>query len=125
MVMKKSEILVRRDILLKEFYYMKQVAGTDASLEPEPDFAKIDEAKLKAFQEQHQLSEYGLENFPPLPLQSTKSNLIMATNQTFLIIHEVDSIQPQAHWYLIQRISPWKNQNQSHGLSRRAQRQRS
>ena len=38
---------------------MKQVAGTDASLEPEPDFAKIDEAKLKAFQEQHQLSEYG------------------------------------------------------------------
>lgn len=73
----KSEILVRRDILLKEFYYMKQVAGTDASLEPEPDFAKIDEAKLKAFQEQHQLSEYGLfDSSPPLPLRSTSKQCL-------------------------------------------------
>lgn len=67
---------------------MKQVAGTDASLEPEPDFAQIDEAKLKAFQEQHQLSEYGLlEISLPLPLQLTTCNLIMASNQLSPLIH--------------------------------------
>ncbi|KAI7818843.1 hypothetical protein BC939DRAFT_275951 [Gamsiella multidivaricata] len=36
---------------------MKQLAGTEASLEPEQDFTKIDIDKLKAFQEEHQLSE--------------------------------------------------------------------
>lgn len=53
-----SEILTRRDFLLEQFFYMKQLAGTDASLEPEQDLSKIDVEKLKAFQEEHRLSEY-------------------------------------------------------------------
>jgi len=52
-----SEILTRRDFLLEQFFYMKQLAGTDASLEPEHDLSKIDVEKLKAFQEEHRLSE--------------------------------------------------------------------
>ncbi|KAF9979824.1 chromatin modification- protein VID21, partial [Modicella reniformis] len=52
-----DEILVRRDFLLKQFFYMKQLAGTEASLEPEQDFTKIDVDKLREFQEEHKLSE--------------------------------------------------------------------
>jgi len=36
---------------------MTQVAGTESSLDPEQDFSKLDEEKLRTFQEDHKLSE--------------------------------------------------------------------
>ncbi|KAF9350215.1 chromatin modification- protein VID21, partial [Mortierella sp. AD094] len=78
-----DEILVRRDFLLKQFFYMKQLAGTEASLEPEQDFTKIDIEKLKAFQEEHRISE------------SNPTSGILETDQEDISMEEPESLVKQ------------------------------